>query len=195
MFRVPKPASLFPLLLLAAIPLTAVATDGNAHRPRVGNWSDTVWVPAYDPTQGVPRAVSLLYQRWSICQGRAENPSRSPCAVQFTHAVSLELALRGGRTIDTAELSGYEASYLTAFDGEVDYDGDSGCVLGPMGLETRVLYLDDPEDIAFFERERGQVPLTFTAMGQAYFSAPEGLQTEVDMRVGVRVVCQYTYDD
>jgi hypothetical protein len=195
MFRVPKPAFLSSLLLLAAIPLTAVnAADGNAHRPRGVNWSDTLWVPAYDPDQGVPLAVSLRYQRWTISQASVENPTRSPCAVQFTHSVNLELALQGGRTLDTSELSGFDADSLAAFDGEVDYDGDSGCVLGPMGLETRLLYLDDPEDIAYFDRSRGLVPLTFTAMGESFLSAPDSLQTEVDMRVGVRVVCEYVYD-
>jgi hypothetical protein len=192
MFRVPKIA--FPLLLLAVIPLTAVATDGNSHRPRGVNWSDTVWVPAYDPTQGVPRSITLRYQRWSVCQGSAENPTRTPCAVQFTHNVTLELALRGGRTLDTSERSGTEACYLAAFDGEMDFDGDSGCVLGPLGLEERMLYLDDPEDIAFFDRERGLVPLQFTATGEGLLSAPDFLKTEIDMRVGVRVVCEYTYD-
>lgn len=194
MFSVPKSA--FPILLLAAIPLTAVsASDGNSYRPRGVNWSDTVWVPAYDPTLGIPRGVSLRYQRWSITQGSAENPTRSPCAILFTHWVNLELALRGGRTIDTAQASGVEGRYLTGFDGQMDYAGDSGCVLGPMGLETRLLYLDDPEDIAFFERSRGLVPLTFSATGESYFSAPEGVETDIDMRVGVRVVVEYRYDD
>lgn len=192
MFRVPKPA--FPLLLLAVIPLTAVATGGNSQRPRGVNWSDTLWVPAYDPSHGVPRSVSLRYQRWSVSHGSVENTTPQPCAVQFTHTVNLELALRGGRVLDSAERSGTEARYLAAFDGTTDYDGDSGCVLGPLGLEERLLYLDDPEDIAFFDRPRGLVPLTFTATGEGILSAPEGLQSEIDMRVGVRVVCQYEYD-
>ena len=193
MVRFSQPA--FPLLLLAVIPLTAVATDGNSHRPRGVNWSDTVWVQPYDSTRGVPRSVALRYQRWSVCHGSAENPTQTPCAVQFTHTVTLELALRDVRTIDSAERSGTEACYLAAFDGNMDYDGDSGCVLGPMGLEERMIYLDDPEDIAFFDRERGLVPLQFTATGESTFSAPDGLQTETDMRVGVRVVCDYTYDE
>jgi len=195
MFRFPKPASLFPLLLLAAIPLTAVnAADGNAYRPRGANWSDTVWVPAYDPTQGIPRAVTLRYQRWSISQARVENLTKAPCAVQFTHTVNVQLALRGGRTLDSAEQSGSEACYLTAFDGELDYDGDSGRLLGPMGLQERLLYLDDPEDIAFFDRQRGLVPLTFAVTGESFLSESEGVQSEIDMRVGVRIVCEYTYD-
>lgn len=135
-------------ILLLLVPISiASATGPNAFRPHTVSWMETLFVPAYDAGPDgpdVPRAVVLRYQRWTSASGSVENMDEQACGVVFTHEVSLELSLVGGRVLDVSSRMGSEARMLGPFDGAIDYAGASGIGLWSAEGATTVLVLDDP---------------------------------------------------
>lgn len=186
MLRIP---SAFLLLLVPAT--LALATGPNSFRPRVVDWNDTLFVPAYPAGDPVPQAVVLRYQRWTSASGRVENMEGSPCGVVFTHYVQMELSLSGGRVLDVANRIGEDTCLLGAYDGIEDFGGESGRSLWSSAGETTTLVLLDPADIAFFAGSEGVVPLQIVATGEAAFWGPESLQQDVEQRAGVRLTVEY----
>lgn len=179
-------------LLLMLVPVSiALASGPNSIRPRVVDWSGTVFVPAFPAEGPAPQAVVLRYQRWSSAVGHVENMLDQACGVVFMHRVQMELSLAGGRMLDLSSREGSEARLLEAYDGVEDFDGSSGLSLSSSGGDTTVLVLDDPADIAWFAGSDGAVPLWFVATGEAAFSGPESLRQELEVRAGVRVTVEY----
>lgn len=176
------------VLLLAP---AALATGPDAFRPRVVDWTDTVYVPAWPQASPAPQAVVLRYQRWASAAGRAENVLDEPVGVVFTHRVRMELRLAGGRLLDLSTREGQEARLLAAFDGVEDFEGVSAAAFAITGGETTTILIDDPAEVAFFAGQGGEVPLTIAATGEAGFLGPNGLRQEVEVRAGLRVTVQY----
>lgn len=182
-------------LLLLCVPISiASATGPNSLRPRTVDWSEVLFVPAYEPGPGgpdAPAAVVLRYQRWTSARGDAENMDASPCGVIFTHEVHLELGFEGGRTLDLSSRMGTDSRMLGGFDGSVDFSGGSGVALWSSEAATTVLVLDEPEDIAWFTGPSRETRLRLTATGEAGFVGPGTLHQEVEVRAGARVTVEY----
>lgn len=162
------------------------------------NWTDEFSVPKFDASLGQLQTVTISVI--AAVGGSMEVENTSPRAATFKAMLAGILEIDGPVAATDATLSPstdrtFEAA---AFDGEVDFGGDSGYTWEDI-LSDGFLYeieLTEPADLAaFIAADNGDmVMFDVAARGASEADGPGNAQSAFNTLVGAEMVIEYTYE-
>jgi hypothetical protein len=160
------------------------------------NWQATRTFAKHDPAIGPLHAVRVRVQAALTGSFALENPNPVPVTVSSTFAVRTAV-----QRPDTTELLGFETAHavvedLDAFDGTIDFAGNSGVFHGGIATQSSTdAVLTSPADLALFTASApGEtITLGLTGVGASAATGPGPILTQFTTNSGVDVI-EVCYD-
>jgi hypothetical protein len=188
------------LLLLIAL-LTTVRLTQAAELPPVSdevtpqqtNWTQTLSLPKFNPVSGTLTSVAITLS--GVVSGRVgyESLDSSPATVTLSLVADVSIARPDGSAIFLIVPNAHLTETVSAFDGVVDYAGQSGNKRALSARTTELLTLTDPADLALFTGV-GTLDLLATANGSSNAAGPGNVRLEREAQAaGVVVTAKYTF--
>jgi hypothetical protein len=180
--------------LALALLCTAAGSSStpDAQRPLDCGWSRSLTLPAYDPADGQPSTVVLVFQRLVIARARIENMTPGPALADAQFAAILRLRTGGGLLLDERSWSGSASTFLGPFDGQRDALGSSGTTILGGDYRADTIAITDPVLIQTFARiGGGTCALQIETLGASGVVAPTGVLSDLDLLAGARVLVTY----
>ena len=158
------------------------------------NWSESVTIPQFDSSNGT--LTKITFSLASEIDGtlKIESVDASPATVTSSLAAELKLKRPDDSTLLTHSPSEQKIDNFTAYDGTLDYDGDSGETHAIATSSTGTSELDPPDatDIALFSGN-STITLPVTSEGISSFQGAGNLQSESTLYATADVTVTYEY--
>ena len=134
------------------------------------NWSDTLEISQFDPSQGVLSAVEIVLDSSASGRAQFENTGPSTATVEVRHGATVTVKLPDGDFIVSIPEEAFSDS-VPPWDGTTDYDGPSGRTLDLLSNKVTTLTLTSATDLAPFIGT-GAITFPITATGSSEVNGP-----------------------